>query len=150
MPTVNRSALVHYTPTQMYELVNDVPSYPEFLPWCHSAKVLWSDADQVKACIELAKGRLRKSFTTLNQLWPSEMINMRLVEGPFQRLEGVWRFKAMPDDACRVSLALEFEFASRLLKMTVGPIFNQLANSMVDAFVQRAQEVYGGSANHSR
>ncbi len=148
LPCVTRSALVRYSPMQMFELVNDVSAYPEFLPWCRSARVVWSDTDHVKACIELAKGGLRKSFTTLNRLRSGEAIQMRLVEGPFKKLEGSWRFVPLPDGACRVSLALDFEFASRLLRVTVGPVFNQIANTMVDSFVKRANEVYGGSGNH--
>ncbi len=129
----------------MFDLVNDVTAYPEFLPWCRSTRVWWADSEQVKATIELAKGHLHKSFTTLNRISRGEFIAMHLVDGPFKRLDGLWRFTAVGDGGCRVSLALEFEFASRLLRLAIGPIFIQITNTMVDAFVKRADEVYGGS-----
>ncbi|MEJ2059589.1 MAG: type II toxin-antitoxin system RatA family toxin [Gammaproteobacteria bacterium] len=144
MTTISRSALVTYSPAQMFALVDDVESYSVFLPWCHSSRVIKRDDDEVMAAIELAKGAVRKTFTTCNRLQKDKMIEMRLVEGPFKHLEGFWRFDGLQDVGCKVSLDLDFEFSSRLLSMTVGPVFNSIANSLVDAFVKRAQEVYGG------
>ncbi|WJW76449.1 type II toxin-antitoxin system RatA family toxin [Thiohalobacter sp. IOR34] len=144
MPTsIRRSALVPYTPEEMFALVSDIESYPRFLPWCRSARVLERKDDEVRATIEIAKGSLHKAFTTLNREQPGKMIEMRLVEGPFRRLEGFWRFDPLGEAACKVSLDLEFDFENRMLAMVIGPVFSQIADSLVDAFHQRAVEVYG-------
>lgn len=143
MTTINKSALVAYSAPQMYALVNDIKSYSEFLPWCRSTNILSQDADEIRATIEIAHGSLNKSFTTCNRLQHDKMIEMRLEEGPFKRLEGFWRFDILGEQACKVSLDLEFEFKNRLVGMAMGPIFSQIANSMVDAFSKRAVDVYG-------
>lgn len=143
MPSISRHALVPYTPKEMFDLVNDVAAYPRFLPGCRSSAVLFANEDEVKASIELAKGAVGKSFTTRNRLQRNKMIEMRLVEGPFRHLEGFWRFDAMSDTASRVSLDLEFEFSNRIMSMAFGPVFHQIANTLVDSFVKRAREVYG-------
>lgn len=145
MATVSKSAIVPYSPGQMYRLVNDVASYPQFLPWCRTARVLAEDEDAMRASIEIAHGRLHKSFTTLNRLQKDKMIEMRLVEGPFHHLEGYWRFGELGEGACKVSLDLDFEFSGKLVALALGPIFHQIANTLVDAFCKRAVEVYGKS-----
>ena len=115
-----------------------------FLPWCRSTAVLERNEQQVKASIEIAKGALNKSFTTINRMQHNKMIEMRLIEGPFKHLEGFWRFDALKDaNACKISLDLDFEFESKLIAFAVGAVFNQIANTMVDAFCKRAVEVYG-------
>jgi ribosome-associated toxin RatA of RatAB toxin-antitoxin module len=143
MTSISKSALVSYSPAQMFALVDGIEAYPEFLPWCRGAKVLSRTDDEVRATIELSKGGVEKAFTTCNRNQKNKMIEMRLVEGPFRQLEGFWRFDALGDDGCKVSFDLEFEFASRMLGMVVGPVFSQIANSMVDSFHKRAVEVYG-------
>ena len=146
MPVINRHALVPYSAAEMFALVDDVESYPQFLPWCKSATVWSRNDDEVRASVELAKGAIQKSFTTLNRLQHNKMIEMRLVEGPFHHLEGFWRFDSLGEQearACKVTLDLEYEFSNTLLAMTVGPVFNQVANKLVDAFCQRAETVYG-------
>ncbi len=143
MPTINRSALVPYTPEQMFALVDDVLGYPDFLPWCQSSQVISRDEDEVVASLELAKGSVKKSFTTRNRLQAGKMIEMRLVDGPFKHLQGFWRFDALKENACKVSLDLEYEFSSKIVAMAVGPVFNQVANTLVDAFIERAREVHG-------
>jgi len=143
MTVINKSALVPYSPAQMFALVDDIEAYPEFLPWCKRARILSRTEDEVRATIELSKGGVEKAFTTCNRNQKNKMIEMRLVEGPFKRLEGFWRFDALGEDGCKVSLDLEFEFASRMLGMVVGPVFSQVANSLVDSFQQRAVDVYG-------
>ncbi len=143
MPVVNKSALVPYTAAEMYALVDDIESYPRFLPWCRSAREWERSEDEVRASIELAKGAIRKTFTTHNRLQKDKMIEMRLVEGPFHHLEGFWRFEPLDDNACKVTLDLEYEFSNPLLKMTIGPVFNQITNTLVDAFCARAVEIYG-------
>ena len=143
MTAISKSALVSYSPAQMFALVDGIEAYPGFLPWCCGAKVLSRTDDEVRATIELSKGGVEKAFTTCNRNQKDKMIEMRLVEGPFKRLEGFWRFDALGDDGCKVSFDLEFEFASRMLGMVVGPVFSQIANSLVDSFHKRAVEIYG-------
>ena len=143
MTTVSRSALVPYSASEMYALVDDIENYPQFLPWCKSAKVFSRNADEVRASIELARGGIQRAFTTCNRLQPGKMIEVRLVEGPFHHLDGFWRFDALKDQACKVSLDMDFEFSNRILSMTIGPIFGQIVNSLVDSFCTRAGTVYG-------
>jgi ribosome-associated toxin RatA of RatAB toxin-antitoxin module len=143
MAQISRSALVPYTPEQMYALVDGIEDYPGFLPWCRSAREFNRDADQVKASVEIAKGVVNKTFTTLNRMQPGKMIEMSLVDGPFKHLHGFWRFDELAPGACKVSLDLNFEFSSKLVGMAVGPVFNQVANTLVDSFVERARAVYG-------
>lgn len=127
----------------MYALVNDIESYPAFLPWCRSSTILERSDDEIKASIELARGGIQKTFTTLNRMQHNKIIEMRLVNGPFRHLEGFWRFQALDEHSSKVMLDMEFEFSNRLLGLTVGPVFTQITNSLVDAFTQRAMDVYG-------
>lgn len=142
MATISRSALVPYSASQMFALVDDVDSYSRFLPWCSHSEEVSRTADEVRATIELSKGGVHKAFTTVNRLQKDKMIEIRLVEGPFHHLEGFWRFDAM-QSGCKVALDLDFEFSSRMIKFMIGPVFNQVASSLVDAFVGRARELYG-------
>jgi|SRR3972149_7336432 len=143
MSLISKNALVPYTAAEMYSLVDDIAAYPSFLPWCKDAKVLSRNEDEVSATIEMAKSGVHKSFTTFNRLQHNKMIEMRLLEGPFHHLEGFWRFDALDDRGCKVSLDLEFEFSNKIIRLTVGPVFDQVANTLVDAFCGRAIEVYG-------
>ncbi len=143
MTSISKSALVQYSPAQMFSLVDGIEAYPEFLPWCRSTRVLSRTDDEVRATIELSRGGVNKAFTTSNRNQKNKMIEIRLVEGPFKCLEGFWRFDALGEDGCKVSFDLEFEFASRMLSMVVGPVFSQIADSLVDSFHKRAVEVYG-------
>lgn len=143
MTSIHKSALVPYSPAEMFVLVEDIDRYPEFLPWCSAARVLTRSGDEVRARISLSKSGVDKSFTTCNRIQKNKMIEMRLEEGPFRHLQGYWRFDALGDDGCKVSLDLEFEFSSRVLSMVVGPVFNPVANSLVDSFQKRAVDVYG-------
>ena len=144
MPLISRNALVPYSVEEMYQLVEAIEAYPEFLPWCRATEVLSRTDDEVKASIEIAKGALNKSFTTINRMQKNKMIEMRLLKGPFKHLEGFWRFDALKaDQASKISFDLDFEFESKLMAFAAGTIFNQIANSMVDAFSKRAIEVYG-------
>ncbi len=143
MPIINKSALVPYTAFEMYRLVDDIDAYPAFLPWCGGTEVLSRDEDEVKASILLSRSGIKKTFTTLNRLQHGKMIEMRLVEGPFRHLEGFWRFEALSDTASKIMFDIEFEFSNKLLAMTVGPVFSQITNAMVDAFTTRAVDIYG-------
>ncbi|UOG93737.1 MAG: type II toxin-antitoxin system RatA family toxin [Candidatus Thiothrix sulfatifontis] len=143
MAHISRSALVPYSPAQMYQLVDAINLYPQFLPWCRTAVEHQRDTEQVKASIEIAKGAVNKRFTTLNRLQPDQSIEMRLIDGPFQHLHGCWRFDELKAGSCKVSLDLDFEFSNKILSLVVGPVFNQVANTLVDSFVERAKKVYG-------
>ena len=143
MRKVNRSALVPYTAREMFSLVDDVESYPEFVPWCNDATVESRSGNSVVATLELHKGPISKHFTTRNTRRDFEAIDMELVGGPFRQLSGGWRFRDIEDQGCRVSLELEFEFESRLVDMMFGAFFKEAGDSLVDAFTKRAREVYG-------
>lgn len=143
MTTISKNALVPYSAAEMFDLVNDIESYASFLPWCRSSEVLSQNADELRASIEIAHGSLHKSFTTRNRLQKNKMIEMRLEKGPFKHLEGFWRFDVLGERACKISLDLDFEFSNKLVGMALGPIFSQIANTLVDAFSKRAVEVYG-------
>ena len=143
MPNISKSALVPYRAGQMYDLVDKVPAYPEFLPWCGGAEEISRTEDEVKATVVISHSGLNKAFTTCNRLQKNKMIEMELIDGPFKHLHGFWRFDALSEDACKVSLDLEYEFSNMLLSLAVGPVFNQIANSMVDSFCKRAEAVYG-------
>lgn len=143
VPHIKRSAVVPYSPEEMFGLVNDIESYPRFLPWCRSAKVLDRGEGWLRARVDMARGALHHAFTTHNTLDHGRSIRVELVDGPFRHLEGDWYFEPTGDGGCRVMLDLEFEFAGRLLSALVGPIFNQIASTLVDSFCRRARELHG-------
>ena len=142
MPSIQRSALVAHSAQAMFDLVNDVESYPDFLPGCQDSKVLEHTAEEMKASLLVAKAGIKQWFTTHNTLIPASRIDMHLVEGPFKRLTGGWTFSALSEDACKIELNLEFEFSNKLAEMAFGKVFNALAASMVNAFTERARSVY--------
>lgn len=143
MAIINKSALVAYTPDQMFKLVDDVEAYVEFLPWCSGSTVIKRTEVDVTASLEISHSGFHKAFTTRNVYAAERRINMYLVEGPFKKLEGVWQFMPLGDQGCKIMLDLEFEFSNRLVGMSFGPLFGQMAGSLVDAFTQRANTVYG-------
>lgn len=140
---IQRSALLPYPAQALYDLVNDVASYPQFLPWCSASEILEASETHMLASLEVAKGGIGQRFVTCNVLLPGQRIEMNLQEGPFTSLNGVWEFKALGDKACKISLDLTFDYAGPLVRATLGPLFNQAANTMVDAFCQRAKQLYG-------
>lgn len=142
MPQVRRSALVSFSAKQMYDLVNDVDSYPEFLPGCSGSKILEQSTDAMKASVDVSKAGISKTFTTLNRLTQDTVILMELVDGPFKSLKGGWYFTVLDDSACKVELKLDFEFSSKLIELAFGKVFSELTNNMVSAFTQRAKQVY--------
>lgn len=143
MTIIQRNALVSYTSRQMFELVNAIEDYPRFLPWCRSSQILRSTDQEIEASLEIAWSGMHKTFTTRNHLHPYERIEMGLVSGPFKHLEGRWSFIPLGEHGCKVHLDLEFEFAGHIFDKLFQPVFNHIANSLVDAFVKRALEVYG-------
>ncbi len=142
MAMIHRSAFVPFTCAQMYDLVNDIEQYPQFLPWCPNTEILSRSEQEIKATIHFAKGALAKSFTTENRLTPNQRVEMRLLEGPFRQLEGVWQFESIAGQGSRVTLNLSFEFNNKLLAFALGPFFHQIAASMVESFTKRAQQIY--------
>ncbi|MGQ7844184.1 type II toxin-antitoxin system RatA family toxin [Granulosicoccus sp. 3-233] len=142
MPIIARSALVSHSASEMYQLVLDIESYPAFLPWCQAASVAEQDDMQQLASLTMDQRMRGTRFTTRNRLEENQTISMQLVEGPFKRLSGVWRFKAIEDAACRVELEMNFEFKSRLFAALMGPAFSKICDTMVAAFVKRADIVY--------
>jgi ribosome-associated toxin RatA of RatAB toxin-antitoxin module len=144
LAVVEKNALVPFSAQAMFDLVADVERYKEFLPWCSDSELVSRDAERLCGRIEVSRLGIRQSFTTCNRLDPPGKMGIELSEGPFQKLQGVWQFLPLRDDACKVSLRLEFEFSGRLINAAFGKVFHQVANSLVESFVKRAREVYGG------
>ena len=143
MTTISKSALVTHSPEDMFKLVDDIEAYSEFLPWCGKATEISRDDENVEASIFISHSGLNKEFTTQNKNTEFEKIEMNLVNGPFKNLDGVWLFEPLGESACKVSLNLEFEFSSKIINVTLGPVFSKIANSLVDAFIKRADNIYG-------
>ena len=143
VPVVTRNALVPHCAADMYALVADIERYPDFLPWCASATVHHRGESAVEASLEIARGPVRKSFRTRNTLHPRQLIEISLVDGPFKRLEGQWRFDPLGEQGCRVSLQLDFAFSSRAMHALLNPVFSHIADTLVDAFCRRARQQYG-------
>ncbi|HXQ64724.1 MAG TPA: type II toxin-antitoxin system RatA family toxin [Steroidobacteraceae bacterium] len=150
MREVRRNALVPYTPAQMYALVNDVARYPEFVPWCPATRIHAETAETITATVEIERAGVRIGLTTRNAMRPGERIEMSLVDGPLRSFGGTWDFVPIRAAAagevrgCRVELAVSFEFRSAALGLVLGPVFESSWDSLVDAFVRRAREVYRG------
>ncbi len=143
MLVVERSALVTYTPAQMFALVNDVARYPDFLPWCTAVRVQDVSAAESVAALKIVRGVLQTEFTTRNTWVADSQIHMQLLHGPFRELTGQWRFEAIGTRGSRVNFHVEFEFKNRLTAAAFNAVFESLCSGIVDAFVQRAQQVYG-------
>lgn len=146
MKTVHKSVLIWYSPDEMYALVTGVADYPKFLPWCDHANVVASDEAGMTAEIGISFGGIRQSFTTRNVHTAARQVVMQLVDGPFSRLDGQWNFFPLGDGAqraCRVEFILTYGFDHSTLARLLGPVFDKIAGSLVDAFVKRAQQVYG-------
>ncbi|NDY90114.1 type II toxin-antitoxin system RatA family toxin [Ideonella livida] len=149
MKHVKKSVLLWYTPAEMYRLVTDVESYPQFLPWCSQGEVLERDEQGMKARVHLAFAGVRHAFTTRNRQEADALVAMSLVDGPFSVLEGTWRFLPLgaqaeqSPQACRIEFDLRYAFSSRALELVLSPVFDKVANTFVDSFVARAEQVYG-------
>lgn len=141
--TIVRTALVPYTQHQMFELVNAVEDYPRFLPWCAASHILKRAGNSVEATLDITWSGFHKSFTTRNILFPSDKINIELVEGPFKHLAGHWHFIPLGNEGCKVEMELTFELTGGILDKIFQPIFKSIANELVEKFCQRAQEIYG-------
>ncbi|RLJ20068.1 ubiquinone-binding protein [bacterium endosymbiont of Escarpia laminata] len=142
MPIVSKSALVHHSAEEMYRLVCDFESYPEFLPWCSASRLISRTEDQICGELEVSRLGIRQSFSTCNALVANERMDIQLLDGPFKKLQGGWRFTPLKADASKVELVLDFEFSGRLINAAFGRVFNHIATTMVDSFCKRADEVY--------
>ncbi|MGB5708846.1 MAG: type II toxin-antitoxin system RatA family toxin [Arenicellales bacterium] len=142
MYKVERSALVMHSAAQMYELVNDVDRYQEFLPWCGGSRVLDQDQYAYTASVDIAFKGVSKTFTTRNRVIPDQRTDLTLIDGPFSDLSGFWAFKEISPEASRISLELNFGFSSKVVEAVLGPVFRIIADSMVDSFRKRADQVY--------
>ena len=146
MKTVQKSVLIWYTAQEMFALVTDVPSYPQFLPWCDHSRVLEQGDSSMLAEVGIAFAGIKQTFTTRNQHVPGRRVDLKLVSGPFSNLDGSWTFTPVGDGtqrACKVDLELRYGFQNLALSALVGPVFDRIAGSLVDAFVKRAEQVYG-------
>lgn len=142
MTTVQKSALVRFPAHLMFELVEDIEAYPQFLPWCRTSRILRRSDDVVDAELEIARGGFNKSFTTRNIVLAPQEIRMSLLTGPFSHLEGAWTFTPLRSDASKISLDLQFEMSGKLANLAFGTIFNQICNALVGAFSERAKALY--------
>ncbi len=143
MHKIERSALVRHSASDMFQLVNDVAAYPVFLKWCRSSKVLNESATEMTAELEVAWKILHKVFSTRNKLLEGESIQLELLDGPFESMHGEWNFKHLRDDACKITMEIDFEFKNSVSNMIFSAIFSQICGSLMDSFIKRADEIYG-------
>ena len=143
MALVHKSVLIGYSAEQMYALVERVEDYPQFLPWCGEVQVERPDDTTLTASISIRYHGINQSFTTRNKNVRPVSMQMVLVDGPFKRLEGSWIFRALRPDACKIEFEMQYEFSNKLFDQMIGPVFGMIANSFVDSFCKRAEDVYG-------
>jgi ribosome-associated toxin RatA of RatAB toxin-antitoxin module len=143
MAKVVKTVLVPYSAAEMFELVDRVEEYPKFLPWCGSTELHRRDETVTEATLEISYLHVKQKFTTENNKRIPEEMGIHLKNGPFRKLEGSWHFRRLADTACKIEFELQYEFASHLLEKVLGPVFGMVTNSLVDAFVVRAETIYG-------
>ncbi|GAB4273932.1 MAG: type II toxin-antitoxin system RatA family toxin [Methylomicrobium sp.] len=140
---MQKSALVKYSAQKMFDLVDNIEAYPDFLPWCSGSRILSRTDNIVEAELMISKGGFNKSFATRNKLDHGGRITITLLNGPFTHLQGKWDFMPLREDASKISLDLEFEMSGKLTSLAFGAVFNQICNTMVSSFTQRAKDLYG-------
>ncbi len=145
MYQIKKTALINFSCEKMYQLVNDINAYPQFLPWCSKASILSQSEQEMKAELVIAKAGVHKSLITINRLTKNQKIEMRLAQGPFSDFQGIWRFQALNDNACKISFDIQFQFANGFVEKVIAPIFIQISDTWVDAFCQRARQLYAGA-----
>ncbi len=143
MAMVEKSVLIERSAPQMFELVDCVEEYPSFLPWCSKTCVEFRDEFKTIATLHISYLSVKSHFTTENEKEIPLRMSIKLVDGPFRRLEGQWRFKPLAENACKIEFQLSYEFSSKIFERIIGPVFSQITNTFVDAFVRRADDVYG-------
>ncbi len=143
MAVVEKTVLIEHSAREMFDLVDRCEDYPAFLPWCGRTELKFRDELRTVATLHINYHSVRSSFTTENTKESGSTMEIRLVDGPFRRLEGSWRFKALAETACKIEFRLHYEFSSKMFEKIIGPVFSHIANTFVDAFVRRAAQVYG-------
>ena len=143
MALVEKSVLIENSAQQMFDLVDRVEDYPKFLPWCSQSQLEYRDEKKIIATLHINYLNVKSHFTTENEKKIPLWMSIRLIDGPFRRLEGMWRFKPLAEHACKIEFQLSYEFSSKMLEKLIGPVFSQIANTLVEAFVKRAAQVYG-------
>lgn len=143
MASVEKSVLIEHTATEMFRLVDDVEHYPAFLPWCGGVNVIEKTDTATAATLHINYHGIKANFTTTNDKQFPTLMTIRLREGPFKHLDGMWRFTPLGETACKVEFHLHYEFASKLLEKAVGPVFHHIASTFVESFVKRAQQLHG-------
>ena len=143
MSAIHKSTVVPYSADEMYTLVNDIESYPDFFHWCKHAQILFATDTHLQATIAIETGKIKQAFTTENHMQPGRSINMQLVEGPFKYLNGKWQFEPQINRSCKVTLDIQFEFKNKLLKLALNKTFNYIMDSLVESFRKRARDIYG-------
>lgn len=143
MHQISKNAIVPYSCSQMYRLVNQINGYPNFLNWCSSASILNQTETEITASVSINKSAFNQTFITVNALTPDTRIDMQLKKGPFKQLQGTWIFTPLNNTACKINLELEFSFASQLLDIAITPIFTAISNTQLNAFIERAKQIYG-------
>ena len=153
MKQVKKSVLLWYTPHEIYQLVTEIEAYPRFLPWCERVEVLGREGNVLTARLHLAYSGIRHAFTTRNVQVSDESVHIGLVDGPFSLLDGLWRFVALPlptaegrpgESACKIEFEMRYAFSNKILEAAISPVFDRIANTFVDSFVRRAEQVHGG------
>jgi ribosome-associated toxin RatA of RatAB toxin-antitoxin module len=145
MAVVEKSVLIARSAQQMFDLVDRCEDYPAFLPWCTETRVEFRDDRKTVATLHIGYRSVKSHFTTENEKLAPHTMSLKLVDGPFRRLEGRWLFKPLAENACKIEFRLSYEFSSKVLEKVIGPVFSQIANTFVDAFVRRADDVHGVS-----
>lgn len=143
MTEIHKSALVLHTAEQMFDLINDVSRYPDFVPWCSKTQVIIESDDEIQATLHVAKAGLHYSFTTRNRKKRPVYMDMALVEGPFSNFSAVWNITPLSEDACKVEFIMRYDFAGKLASLAMNKVFTSVATTMVDVFVERADQLYG-------
>ncbi|MGB4811091.1 MAG: type II toxin-antitoxin system RatA family toxin [Methylophilaceae bacterium] len=143
MAQVHKTVLIQHSASRMFALVDDVTKYPEFLPWCSGVDLIQQDEKTTTATLHIAYHGLRQKFTTKNQKTQPTLMEVKLVDGPFKHLEGVWKFTPLNDDACKIEFLLSYEFANSFLDKLISPVFSHITSTFVDGFVARADKIYG-------
>jgi len=145
MAMVEKSLLIERSAAQMFALVDAVEDYPQFLPWCTQTSVRFRDERKTVATLYINYLSVRSHFTTENEKEYPHLMTIKLLDGPFRQLEGLWRFKPLTENACKIEFRLSYEFSSKLFEKVIGPVFSGIANTFVEAFVKRADAVYGAA-----
>ena len=143
MSSIKKTVLVPHSAAEMFELVDNVLEYPNFLPWCSNAEVIKREGNLLEARVFMDYMKIKNHFGTRNTNTPEREIKMSFLEGPFKKLDGVWQFQPLGDNACKINFSLDYEFSNALLSKIIGPVFGSISGSLVHSFVKEADRRYG-------